>query len=144
MPATSGSATMRDTISHWKSCFADVQPANTKIAMTITQSRNAVPQRTWIRLWRCTTSGVELVAGLVGVDRLVLGGVVLEDALQVGDQRDQRQVGDEHDDAQAALDEHELPGCRESYPGKSSVSTQRRDLEECRSRTRWPRRTSHR
>jgi hypothetical protein len=41
----------------------------------------------------------ELVAGLVGVDRLVLGGVVLEDAPQVGQQRDQREVGDEQRDA---------------------------------------------
>ena len=32
--------------------------AKTKIAITITQSRNAVPQRTWIRLCRCTRSGV--------------------------------------------------------------------------------------
>jgi hypothetical protein len=32
--------------------------AKTKIAITITQSRNAVPQRTWIRLWRWTFSGV--------------------------------------------------------------------------------------
>ena len=39
--------------------------------------------------------GLELVAGLERVDRLVLGGVVLEDALQVGEQRDQEQVADE-------------------------------------------------
>ena len=32
----------------------------------------------------------ELVAGLQRVDRLVLGGVVLEDAAQVGQERDQR------------------------------------------------------
>ena len=50
---------MRDTMSHWKSSLATAfSAANRKIAMTITQSRNAVPQRTWIRLWRCTTSGV--------------------------------------------------------------------------------------
>ena len=46
----------------------------------MTQSRNAVPQRTWMRLWRCTSSGSSGGAGLVGVDRLVLGRVVLEDA----------------------------------------------------------------
>ena len=32
--------------------------ANTKIAITITQSRNAVPQRGWISEKRCTFSGV--------------------------------------------------------------------------------------
>ena len=32
--------------------------ANTKIAMTITQSRNAVPQRTWILEYDWTRSGV--------------------------------------------------------------------------------------
>ena len=32
--------------------------AKTKIAITITQSRKAVPQRTWIRLCRWTFSGV--------------------------------------------------------------------------------------
>ena len=31
--------------------------AKTKIAITITQSRNAVPQRGWMRLKRCTFSG---------------------------------------------------------------------------------------
>ena len=25
--------------------------------MTMTHSRKAVPQRTWMRLWRCTSSG---------------------------------------------------------------------------------------
>ena len=69
--------------------------AKTKIAITITQSKNAVPQRGWIRLWRCTVSGVELLARLVGVDRLVLGSVVLEHAPQVREQRDQEEVEDE-------------------------------------------------
>ena len=32
--------------------------AKTKIAITITQSRNAVPQRGWMRLKRSTRSGV--------------------------------------------------------------------------------------
>jgi len=32
--------------------------AKTKIAMTITQSKNAVPQRGWIKLNFCTFSGV--------------------------------------------------------------------------------------
>ena len=32
--------------------------AKTKIPITITQSRNAVPQRGWIRLNLCTRSGV--------------------------------------------------------------------------------------
>ena len=54
-----------------------------------------MPQRTWMRLCRWTTSGLELVAGLVGVDRLVLGRVVLEDALQVGHEADDHEVEDE-------------------------------------------------
>ncbi len=79
--------------------------------MTMTQSRNAVPQRTWMRLWRCTSSGVERRAGLVGVDRLVLGRVVLEDAPQLAEQPDQGEVGDQQADADPALDEHEDATC---------------------------------
>ena len=42
---------------------------------------------------------LELLARLVRVDRLVLGGVVLEHAPQVGQQRDQGEVRDEDRDA---------------------------------------------
>ena len=51
--------------------------------------------------------GLERLAGLVGVDRLVLGGVVLEDAAQVGQERDQEEIGDEDRDADQPLDDHE-------------------------------------
>src|SRR6185503_6756292 len=49
----------------------------------------------------------QLVARLVAVDRLVLGGVVLEHATEVGEQRDQRQVPDEERHADRALDDDE-------------------------------------
>ena len=55
--------------------------------------------------------GLELGAGLVGVDRLVLGGVVLEHAPQVGRQRDQRPgSATRKPDADPALDQHEQGG----------------------------------
>ena len=60
--------------------------------ITMTQSKKAVPQRGWIKLNFCTRSGVELRARLEGIDRLVLGAVVLEHTPQVGKQRDQRDV----------------------------------------------------
>src|SRR5207302_751546 len=54
---------------------------------------------------------LELLARLVGVDRLVLGGVVLEDAAQVGQERDEREIADEHRDPDQPLDDDEiLPG----------------------------------
>ena len=53
--------------------------------------------------------GLELLAGLVGVDRLVLGGVVLEDAPQVGQQRDERRGRGRRSRRGSALDDHE-PG----------------------------------
>ncbi len=63
----------------------DGRPTNakTKIAMTMTQSKNAVPQRGWIRLNFCTFVRRQLRAALERVDRLVLGAVVLEDAPEV-------------------------------------------------------------
>ncbi len=51
--------------------------------------------------------GRQLVAGLERVDGHVLGGVVLEHALQVGDQRQERQVADQDADADQALDQRE-------------------------------------
>ena len=53
--------------------------AKTKIAITITQSRKAVPQRGWMRLKPFTRLRGQLLARLQRVDRLVLGAVVLED-----------------------------------------------------------------
>ena len=84
--------------------------AKTKIAITMTQSKKAVPQRGWIKLNFCTLRGRELRARLEGVDRLVLGAVVLEDAAEVGQQRDQEDVGDEDADADAPLHDDEQPG----------------------------------
>ena len=66
--------------------------AKTKMPITMTQSKKAVPQRGWIKLNFCTFSGRQLGAALERVDRLVLGAVVLEDALQVGQQPDQDDV----------------------------------------------------
>ena len=66
--------------------------AKTKMPITMTQSKKAVPQRGWIKLNFCTFSGRQLGAALERVDRLVLGAVVLEDALQVGQQPDQHDV----------------------------------------------------
>ena len=47
---------MRVTISQYQA--GRPKNAKTKIAITITQSRKAVPQRTWIRLYFWTRSGV--------------------------------------------------------------------------------------
>src|SRR5207248_10759858 len=70
---------------------------------------------------------LELLAGLEGIDRLVLGGVVLKDAAQVGQQRDHDQIEDEDGHADAALDEHEPDAVRD----RKQVGQQRRaDLEE--------------
>ena len=46
-------------------------------------TRNSVPQRWWAVGYLRTSSTVERVAGLEGVDRHVLGAVVLEDAADV-------------------------------------------------------------
>ena len=55
-PAISGSMTMRLAISQYHAGWP--KNAKTKIAITITHSRNAVPQRGWMRLKRSTRSGV--------------------------------------------------------------------------------------
>ena len=55
IPAMTGSSRIRDAISQYHS--GRPRNAKTKIAITITQSRNAVPHRGWIRLCRWTTSG---------------------------------------------------------------------------------------
>ena len=51
-----GSSRMRVAISQYQG--GRPKNAKTKIAITITQSRKAVPQRGWMRLNRCTRSGV--------------------------------------------------------------------------------------
>ena len=56
---------------------------------------------------RLDALGRQLGAVLVGVDRLVLGGVVLEHPAQVGHERDQRQVGDQEAHPDPALDDDE-------------------------------------
>ena len=71
--------------------------------------------------------GRQLVAGLVRVDRLVLGGVVLEDAPQRRDEAENRQVDDEDGDADEPFDEHEPAAARD----RQQVGEQRRaDLED--------------
>jgi hypothetical protein len=71
--------------------------------------------------------GRQLVARLVGVDRLVLRGVVLEDAPQVGQERDQREVDHEQQDADRAFDDHERAGGVDRQPVRDQ---RRRHLEE--------------
>ena len=56
MPAITGRSRIREAISQYQTGWP--KKAKTKIAITITQSRNAVPQRGWMRLKRCTISGV--------------------------------------------------------------------------------------
>ena len=56
MPAITGNSSTREAISTGQ----DGRPtsANTNTAITITHSRKAVPQRTWILEYDCTLSGV--------------------------------------------------------------------------------------
>ena len=76
-----------------------------------------MPQRGWIRLSSAGRDlGLQLLAGLVGVDRLVLGGVVLEDAAQVGQERDQREVDDEDRHPDQPFDDHEVRRCLDREP----------------------------
>ena len=70
---------------------------------------------------------LERLAGLVRVDRLVLGRVILEHAPQIGEQRDQAEIRDEDRDADQALDDHEPAG---PLDRKQLGQETRRDLEE--------------
>src|SRR5581483_310334 len=56
IPAITGSSAMRETISQYQA--GRPKSAKTNTPITITHSRNAVPQRGWISEWRCVTSGV--------------------------------------------------------------------------------------
>jgi hypothetical protein len=70
---------------------------------------------------------LELLAGLEGVDRLVLGPVVLEHAAQVGKERDRAQVDDEDGYADEALDQDEPRAVRD----RQQIRKQgRADLEQ--------------
>ena len=105
-PAITGSSRIRVAISQYQA--GRPKNAKTKTAITITQSRNAVPQRGWMSEYRCAISGSSSLAGLVGVDRLVLGGVVLEDAAQVGQAaRSARGSATKIETRISALDDHE-------------------------------------
>src|SRR5215471_18072811 len=55
-PAMTGRRRMRLRISQWSGGLPT--NANTKIAITMTQSKKAVPQRGWIKLNLCTLAGV--------------------------------------------------------------------------------------
>ena len=95
----------------------------TTIVMTITVSRKLVPQRTCCVSNCCADSGGELDVVLVGGDRLVLGAVVLEDALDVLQLADQQEVAEE--DARGA-----------ARPRRRGTRS-RRGRRRCR--CRWPR-----
>ena len=80
-PATTGIPRIRERKSQYQAGVPS--GAKTTIATIITMSRKLVPQRGCSRVKRCAFSGVSSQAGLVARDRLVLGAVVLEDALEV-------------------------------------------------------------
>ena len=88
--------------------------AKTKMPITITQSKKAVPQRGWIKLNFCTLAGESSAPASSALIALCSARVVLEHAPEVGDQPDQRDVGDEHGDADQALDDHERARCPRS------------------------------
>ena len=94
--------------------------ANTKMAMTITQSKNAVPQRGWIKLNFCTFAGVNSTP-------FSRAWIVLCSAPwywntpQVGEQRDHQDVADEDRDADQAFDQDERPGRGRSEASSSGA-----------------------
>src|SRR3712207_8291366 len=71
-------------------------------------------------LFPYTTLFRSLVTGLERVDRFVLGRVVLEDPLQVGQERDEEQVADEDRDADEPLDHDERGRRSEEHTLNSS------------------------
>ena len=110
--------------------------ANTKMATIITISRKLVPQRGCRREKRWAFSGVSVEAGLVAGDRLVLGAVVLEHALEVLHARDQPQVAEEDRDADELLDDHE------DEPVRDRVLEEVGERRPAAGRTGRPRRSS--
>ncbi len=103
-----GMPTMRDKTSHCRSGLPTT--AKTKMATTMTTSRKPVPQRGCIgRIVHCTLR-VGAAVGLVRMDDLVLGPVVLEDPAQVGYERDAQDVDEKHDYADDALHQVEHEG----------------------------------
>ena len=97
-----GIAITRDTIRHTSPGVPN--SVNTKIVMIITMIRKFVPQRTCTSGYRSISSGSSVLAVLEGGDRLVLGAVVLEDAVDVLRPADQPEVADEDRDAEDALE----------------------------------------
>ena len=71
--------------------------------------------------------GRQLLPGLVRVDRLVLGRVVLEEPPEVGQKRDQHEIRDEDADADQALDDDEELGRLDVQP---TGDQRRADLEQ--------------
>src|SRR5215207_11058356 len=69
----------------------------------------------------------ELLARLVRIDRLVLRRVVLEDPLEVGQERDEHEVEDEDRDSDQALDDDEPARRLDREPARQEGG---RDLEE--------------
>ena len=88
-----GIAITRDTIRHTSAGVPN--RVNTKIVMIITMIRKFVPQRTCSFGYRSIEPGLELLAVLERGDRLVLGAVILEHAVDVLRPADQPEVGDE-------------------------------------------------
>src|SRR4051794_39378537 len=104
MPAMSGTPRMRESTSQYHA--GRPIGANRKIATIMTMSRKLVPQRGCSRE-KLRVRRREREVGLVAGDRLVLRAVVLEDAAQVAQAREQGDVAEEDRRAQDALDEPE-------------------------------------
>src|SRR6266566_5384994 len=74
---------------------------------------------------------LERLTGLVGIDRLVLGGVILEDAAQIGEQRDEPEVAHEqaHADQPLVDDEPAAAADRELVGDQRRTDLEHRDRE---------------
>ena len=75
------------------------------IDRAMTTTMNSVPQRGWAVGYLRIAVGSERIARLEGVDRHVLGAVVLEDPPDVGRLADEHEVAEEDRDPDEALDE---------------------------------------
>ena len=99
-----GISTMRSTM---RSQIGGVPSATkTTSEITMTVSRNAVPQRGCAFGYSRMCAGVSVASVLVRVDRAVLGAVVLEHAADVAHAADQPDVSDQHHQPQHPLGDH--------------------------------------
>ena len=106
---------------------------------TITVSRKFVPQRTCCGAELLRGLGGELGVVLVGGDRLVLGAVVHEHALDVGDLPDEEEITEEDAEAQGALG-HVEPEAVEAEDVADAVRRERGQEDEDRGEERERRR----